>query len=79
MVGVEVASTHPVEYSSAYFEKRLEMGDSTSSPSGETLSRLGGPDAVNLPLQGKAQFGRPHFSLSFLDTQEIQTVFSCRS
>jgi len=29
---------HPVQYSSAYVENRLEMGDSTSLESGETLS-----------------------------------------
>jgi hypothetical protein len=40
MADPKARSTHPVQYLSAYFEKRLEVGDSTSSASGETLSRF---------------------------------------
>jgi hypothetical protein len=38
MVDPEAQLTHPVQYLSAYLEKRLEVGDSTNSASGETLS-----------------------------------------
>jgi len=74
MVEAEVASTHRVQYSSAYLEKGLETGDSTSPASGETPSQFGRWDAWHCrDLRSRRFFG------SNLSAKPLSKVESCKA